>query len=167
MSETEQQLDIHNLSLKSNEFTVLEEGDYRFKVVGFSVEYSQGSEKIPPNTQQIVVECEIPSANGVATVKNYLTVYPKYLFLIRRFSEAVGLCEESGDFTLDVDALKGKEGICHLTVETSARGNDYNRMSEVFPPSKRPTVTDNDEYWDKYLKDKQAEIDKELEDMPF
>lgn len=148
-----EQLDIHNLTLESNEHVTTEEGDYRFKVSGYEIGYCQGTEKIPANTQQIIVKLEIPTEKGVVKVKNVFNILSKYLWSLRYFAESIGICSETGDFQFDVDKIEGLTGICHLNVETSTNGNDYNKVATFYSPSKAPTVADNDSIWQKYLND--------------
>jgi hypothetical protein len=106
------EFNLNNLVLDDNSFDVLPDGDYHFKVDSHSIEFAQ-SEKLPPNTQQIVCYLEIPfEDNGeikTVTVKNRLNVYKKALFAIRQFAECIGLCPEKGKFAFNVDKIDGLE----------------------------------------------------------
>ena len=53
------EFNINNLELDDNSFDVLPDGDYYFTVESFELGYAT-SEKIPPNTQQVVCHLEIP-----------------------------------------------------------------------------------------------------------
>ena len=148
------EFNLNNLVLDDNSFDVLPDGDYHFKVDSHSIEFAQ-SEKLPPNTQQIVCYLEIPfEDNGeikTVTVKNRLNVYKKALFAIRQFAECIGLCPEKGKFAFNVDKIDGMAGICNITTGTSTRGNQYNNVQTFYPPSKAPAVTSNDDAWQTYI----------------
>lgn len=53
------ELNLNNLMLDDNSFELLPDGDYHFRVESHEIGYSQ-SEKLPPNTQQIILHLDIP-----------------------------------------------------------------------------------------------------------
>lgn len=146
------EFNLNNLVLDDNSFETLPDGDYRFKVESHEVGYSQ-SEKMPPNTQVITCNLEIPFMKDgelkTASVRHNLNVYKKALFAIRQFAECIGLCPEKGKFAFDVDKIDGLTGVCNLTTFTSQSGNEYNRVQICYAPSKAPAVTANDDAWNK------------------
>lgn len=166
-----EQYDINNLTLDDNTFEVLPDGDYHFSVKSHEVGYSQ-SDKMPPNTQQIVCYLEVPYMKDgelkVAEVRNNLNVYKKALFAIRQFAEAIGMVPEKGRANLDLTQMDGLEGICALTtIESKKSGNEFNSVQTFYPPSKAPAVTANDEAWNKYKNaDDFLSLGKD-EDLPF
>lgn len=145
------ELNINNLELDDNSFVVLPDGDYHFTVESHEIGYSS-SDKLPPNTQQIVCYLEIPfNKNGeiiTAKVRNSLNVYKKALFAIRQFVECIGMVPEKGKSAVDMDKIDGKTGICALTTIEGKNGNEYNQVQRFYPPSKAPAVTANDDAWD-------------------
>lgn len=144
-------LDLNNLMLDDNDFTTVPEGDYRFEVTDYDLGYST-STKMPENTQVITVHMRVPykSDDGIVSVsvKMNLNVYSKALFAIRQFFESIGLMPEKGRAKMpQLDLMIGKTGICHLIQGVSAKGNEYNQVENCYPPSKAPTVTNNDDAW--------------------
>lgn len=150
--------DLHNLELNDNRFDTLPAGTYRFRVTeleeGF---YSGNSEKIPNGTQQIIAHFDVPytSESGeyrIASVKTTFNIYAKALFALRQFAECIGMCRENGKFTFDMDAAKGKDGICEIEVRTSSKGNAFPSVRSCYPPSKAPKACTNDREWDNYAR---------------
>ena len=142
---------LNDMYLDDNSFTTVPEGDYHFRVVDYDLEYST-STKLPENTQVIKVHMEIPfKDNGEvvnASVTLNLNVYSKALFAIRQFFESIGLMPEKGRAKMpNLDTIIGKSGICHILVGVSSKGNEYNQVENCYPPSKAPTVTNNDDVW--------------------
>lgn len=150
--------DLNNLVLDDNTIALIPEGSYRFKVDRHEVDYYAGnSEKIPAGTQQIVTFLEIPYIDetghmSTVTVRNTMNVYAKAIFALRQFVECVGLCEEKGKFTFNVDAIDGKTGICEVNHRQGNNGNEYNNIASCYPPSKAPKKCMNDDVWDAYQK---------------
>lgn len=146
-------LNINNLTLDDNSFELLPEGDYHFTVESHEVGYAT-SDKMPPNTQQIVCHLEIPFIKDgelkKAKVRNNLNVYKKALFAIRQFVECIGMVPEKGQVKIDLEAMDGKTGICHITTRESTNGNEFNTVQIFYAPSKAPAVTDNDAAWKQY-----------------
>ena len=164
-----EELNINALELNSNEFITLPEGDYHFRVLSHEVGIAT-SAKLPANTKQIIVTLEVPSEQGSATVRHYLNVYKKALFAIRQFSDCIGLTEEHGKATINLDQMDGKCGVCRLISQVSTNGNEYNRVDTLYAPSKAPLVTENDDAWNKYMTDQFTPIDPGVvnsPDMPF
>lgn len=144
------EFNINSLELDDNLFEVIPEGDYRFTVESHEIGYAK-SEKMPPNTQQIVCHLEIPFIKDgelkTAKIRNKLNVYQKALFAIRQFVECIGMVPEKGKVKIDLDKIDGMTGICHLTVKESDNGNEYNQVQLFYAPSKAPVTADNDEAW--------------------
>lgn len=148
------ELNINNLMLDDNSFEVLPDGDYHFRVESHEIGYYSGnSDKIPPNTQQIVCHLEIPFMKDgevhTAKIRNTLNVYKKALFAIRQFVECIGMVSEKGRTNVDLDKMDGMTGICSITTVESQNGNEFNRVQQFYPPSKAPVVTANDDAWEK------------------
>ena len=149
----EQQLNLEHLMLEDGSYVLLEEGTYRFMVRSHSVDYYSGdSEKIPPNTQVVTAELEIPYTDETGTlctviVKNKLNVYQKVLFIIRQFTNAIGLTPEVGKVPINLLDMDGKTGICEITHREGSNGNTYNNVSTFYAPSKAPKVCLNDAEW--------------------
>lgn len=146
------EFNINNLELDDNSFEVLPDGDYHFTVKSHEVGYAT-SDKLPPNTQQIKCNLEIPiiKDGGIkyVTVKNNLNIYAKALFAVRQFVECIGMVPEKGKANIDLEKMDGLVGICSLTTAESSRGNEFNRVQQFYPPSKAPAVTLNDDAWKK------------------
>lgn len=150
--------DLHNLELSDNQFDTLPAGSYRFRVTkleeGF---YSGSSDKIPNGTQQIIAHFDVPytSESGeykIASVKSTFNIYAKALFALRQFAECIGMCNENGKISFNMDDAKGRDGICEIEVRTSSRGNDFPSVKTCYPPSKAPKVCANDKEWEIYAR---------------
>ncbi len=164
-----EELNINALELDSNEFTVLPEGDYRFVVASHEIGIST-SDKLPPNTKQIIVTLEVPSEQGTAKVRHYLNVYKKALFAIRQFSDCIKLTPEHGKATINLDNMDGKTGVCHLISQVGNNGNEYNRVDTLYVPSKAPLITENDDAFEKWNNAQFTPIDPgtvNSPDIPF
>ena len=147
------ELNINNLELDDNQFTVIPEGDYHFTVDSHEVGYAT-SDKMPANTQQITCYLDVPymDEDGQvqhAKVKNNLNIYKKALFAVRQFVECIGMVPEKGKMSVDLDKIDGLTGVCAITINQTKRGNDVNNVQTFYPPSKVPAVTANDEAWEK------------------
>ena len=147
------ELNINNLELDDNQFTVIPEGDYHFTVDSHEVGYAT-SDKMPPNTQQITCYRDVPYMDESgqvqhAKVKNNLNIYKKALFAVRQFVECIGMVPEKGKMSVDLDKIDGLTGVRAITINQTKRGNDVNNVQTFYPPSKVPAVTANDEAWEK------------------
>ena len=147
-----EQFNINNLELDDNTFELLPDGDYHFTVESHSVGYAT-SDKMPPNTQQITCNLEIPFMKEgeikTAKIRNNLNIYKKALFAIRQFVECIGMVPEKGKMSVDLTKINGLSGICSVVTVESQNGNEFNRVQQFYPPSKAPAVTANDEAWKK------------------
>jgi hypothetical protein len=143
--------DLNNMYLDDNSFTTVPEGDYHFLVEDYDLAYST-SDKMPENTQVIVVHMDIPAVIDGSlehvSVKLNLNVYSKALFAIRQFFESIGLMPEKGRAKMpDLDLMKGKSGVCHIIQGVSSKGNEYNQVENCYSPSKAPLKCANDDAW--------------------
>ena len=151
------ELNINNLTLDDNSFKLLDEGAYRFKVAGHSIDYYSGnSTKIPANTQVVSCELEIPftdESGNISTVvvRNNLNIYKKALFAVRQFAECVGLCSEKGRESINLEDMDEKTGVCEITHREGNDGNEYNNVKICYPPSRAPKVCLNDEEWKQWI----------------
>lgn len=148
------QFNLNNLTLEDNERDIVPDGDYRFTVDSHDFDYYTGSsDKIPANTQQVIVNLSVPYYNAdgelrIAKVRHTFNVYRKALFAIRQFVEAIGLVPEKGRQSIDFDKIDGKTGVCSLTTGESKNGTEFNNVAMFYPPSKAPIKTMNDEAWE-------------------
>lgn len=164
------QLNINNLELDDNTFEVLPDGDYHFTVASHEVGYTT-SDKMPPNTQQIVCYLEIPFYKDgkvkTVEVRNNLNVYKKALFAIRQFVECIGMVPEKGKVKIDLDRMDGLAGVCSITTMESKNGNEFNRVQAFYPPSKTPVKTANDDAWEKRNISGFMEVPDDDPELPF
>ena len=145
--------DLNNMYLDDNNFITVPEGDYHFLVEDYDLAYST-SDKMPENTQVIVVHMDIPAIIDGSlehvSVKLNLNVYSKALFAIRQFFESIGLMPEKGRAKMpDLELMKGKSGVCHIIQGVSSKGNEYNHVENCYSPSKAPLKCANDDAWNK------------------
>ena len=159
--------DLSNLELGGDEFLTLPEGDYHFKVTSHSVGMSK-SEKLPANTQVITANLDIPTLDGIVTVKHRMNVYGKVMFLITQFATCIGILPEGAQQKLDINKMDGCYGIAHFGTR-EYNGNTYNEITRggLYPPSKAPRVTMNEGAWEAYLKTGGVELEEDGEELPF
>lgn len=162
--------DLHNLELNDNQFDVVPEGSYHFRVVHLETDYYSGkSDKIPNGTQQLIAYFDVPYTSDtgeykIASIKTTFNVYAKALFALRQFAECIKMCKENGKFTFNMDDANGKEGICEIEIRTSTNGNNFSSVKCCYPPSKAPKKCANEKEWDNY---KKGLTPVETEDDPF
>ena len=158
--------DLTSLELGGDEFMALPEGDYHFRVTGHSVEMSK-SEKLPANTQVIIANLEIPTLDGIVSIKHRMNVYGRVMFLITQFATCIGILPEGAQQKLDIKQMDGCDGIAHFGTR-EYNGNTYNEITRggLYPPSKAPKVTMNDGAWETYLKTGGVEAEDNGE-LPF
>lgn len=162
------ELNINNLVLEDNSFDILPDGDYHFVVESHDVGYAT-SDKMPPNTQQIVCHLGIPYMKDgdvkTARLRNNLNIYKKALFAVRQFVECIGMVSEKGQAKIDLEKMDGMTGICRITTRESSNGNEYNSVQMFYAPSKAPAVTDNDEAWNKRDMADFSEVPDDISDL--
>lgn len=147
-----EELNLTALELEDNDFELLPDGDYHFTVASHEIGYYSGnSDKIPPNTQQLICHLEIPYMKDgtvkTAKVRNTFNVYRKALFAIRTFAECIGLAPEKGKVSFDATKIDGMTGICNITTNEASNGKEYNNVQIFYQPSKAPTAAANDDAW--------------------
>ena len=149
------QYDLNNLELDDNQYDLLPEGAYHFRVERHEIDYYSGSsEKVPAGCQQIITHLEIPYTSDTGSVKtvsikNTMNVYAKMLGVIRSFAECIGLCEEKGKFTFDVNKIDGRDGICEVS-HRDYNGSSYNNITTCYSPSSAPKKCLNADEWKQY-----------------
>ena len=125
-------------------------GDYRFKVVGWERGTYQAKEgsKIP-SCETLVFKLAIPYRDEDGSIvysetRYSLKLVKRLAFLISQFFEGVGVMREGGKFQIDPDKAVGKAGVCEVIQQVSGTGDLRSYVNNVYVPSKRPAVTEND-----------------------
>ena len=73
-----------------------------------------------------------------------LKLVKRLAFLISQFFEGVGVMKEGGKFQIDPDKAVGKAGVCEVIQQVGGTGDLRSYVNNVYVPSKRPAVTEND-----------------------
>lgn len=147
-----EQFDLTNLTLDDNNFEVVPEGTYHFTVDSHDIDYAT-SDKLPPNTQVIIVHLAVPFKDKedgsvkTAKIRTNFNVWKKALFALRTFAECIGMSPEKGRFVFNHKEIDGMSGVCELEVFETKNGNEVNRVKMFYPPSKAPLTTLNDDVW--------------------
>lgn len=161
------ELNINNLELEDNTFVLIPDGDYHFEVASHEVGYAT-SDKMPPNTQRVTINLEIPFTKDGEThtgkVRHNLNIYKKALFAIRQFVECIGMVPEKGKMKVNLEEMDGMTGVCSINTR-EYNGKEYNNVLRFYPPSKAPAVTANDAEWAK--KDGFMEVGDADDELPF
>lgn len=125
------------------DFTLLPEGDYPFKVVGFERGRHGGSEKLPPcNKATIVIECE--GKEGISTINHNLFLHTKTEGLICAFFTAIGQRKHGEAIVPKWNQVVGSTGRCKLGIRewTNDQGEKkfFNEVKKFYEPETQPTM---------------------------
>lgn len=128
---------------------LVEPGDYRFLVESWDLDDYQPKEgsKLPPcKVAEVHLLIPYKDENGrprVGKTRYSLKLASKLKFVLCQFFESTGVMKEGGKFKVDFDDAIGKEGVCNLTQQEYG-ASVFMNVQECYPPSKAPTVTEND-----------------------
>ena len=111
-----------------DDFVVLPEGRYRFKVIDVERRHYNGGAKLPPCDELYYsMEFKDPNSNGKTIVNDHIYVLPKMLWKFKAFAGCVDEkpIENMGKFK---DTLVGKEGDAELIVQDYENKNNEKKQ---------------------------------------
>lgn len=122
----------------SDEFKVLQPGEYDFMVTKMDREQFDGSAKMPPCPKASIV-LEVESEEGKSRVFDNLFLTQKSEWKIAQFFRCLGLIEKGYKGRVPWDKVIGARGKCQLKVD-SYNGKERNRVdSYLFPENPNNT----------------------------
>ena len=135
------------------EYTLLPEGNYPFMVQGLEKQiYTGTSEKIGNGCPMAVLEIVVRGEEGNASVKDRLYLTPNMEWKLSSFFRSIGMKQHGKSFKMDWNSIIGKEGLCHIKIDTWTDQNGQSKQSNKI---------------DKYLDNDAAKAPTKPADMPF
>lgn len=106
------------ITMDSEGFIILPEGDYTFEVQRLDKEFYQGaSEKIGNGCPTAVLGLVIRTPQGAASVQDKLYLCKNMEWKLSSFFRAIGQKQHGKTFKMDFSKVIGAEGKCRLKVE--------------------------------------------------
>lgn len=124
---------------RENEFTILPEGEYPFKVVKFERSHFEGSDKMPA-CKMAILTLEVGENSQTAIVTDRLYLHTKSEWKLSQFFIAIGEKKHGERVRMNWPAVTGATGRCKITVR-QYNGKDYNNISAYLEPSAKPRWT--------------------------
>ncbi len=152
MSEQENMFLDWNDSIESDgqEFIVLDEGDYVFRVTNFERGRFAGSEKIPPCNKAIIT-ADVISEKGKTTIRFDLIMYKSMEWRLSAFFRCIGQKKHGEKLTMDWNKVIGSYGLAHIIQRkyTNQYGeektiNDVDKFIDFKPENFMSEVKDGD-----------------------
>lgn len=112
------------ITKSSEEFVVLDAGDYDFTVIGFERAHYEGSDKLPA-CPMAIVKLRISSIKGDTTVQDKLRLCTEMEWRISSFFESIGMKKKDEDFFMDWDHITGKSGRVRITKDEGRNPGTY------------------------------------------
>lgn len=95
------------------EFVLLKEGDYNFRVAAFERGRHAGSAKVPP-CNKATLTLEVETDNGTATVRTDLLLYGTLEWRISAFFRCIGQKRHGEKVKMDWSKVYGAKGRAHF-----------------------------------------------------
>lgn len=128
------------ISQDSQEWTLLEDGDYVFEVIKVERARYKGSDKIPPCNMAVVTL----RVNDTVNLQEKLKLHTKVEWLLCQFFASVGLRQRGEPLRMNWSAVVGQHGICQIGHRTWT-GNDgkersTNQVEKFYYPDEAPNL---------------------------
>lgn len=101
------------ISGEGNEYVVLPEGDYVFKVIGFERGRYIGSAKIPPCNKAIIT-VQVNTIHGPAICKFDLILFRTLEWKLCSFFRSIGQKKHDEPLKMDWNKVQGSYGLAHF-----------------------------------------------------
>lgn len=117
---------------KENEFILLPEGDYEFKVESFERSRFQGSSKMPAcNMAVLNIRVESPEGKSVM-LKHNLMLHTKTEWALSAFFRSIGQKKKDEKLRMNWSMVPGSKGRCKIGIRTY-NDNKYNEIKQFYP----------------------------------
>lgn len=117
---------------KDDDFIVLPDGDYYFRVEGFERGRHPGSEKLPP-CPKAIIKIKVFSDQGEISLNHNLFLHSRTESMISAFFVGIGLKKKGERLKMDWNKVVGAEGKLKLGTRTY-NGNTYNDIKKFYRP---------------------------------
>ena len=122
---------------KENEFILLPEGEYAFRVASFERSRYPGSDKIGPcNQAKIVLEVESPE--GLASIRHNLFLHSKCEGLLCAFFRGIGQKKHGEKLKMDWNKVMGSIGRAKIGIRIYD-GKKFNEVKQFIYPDEETT----------------------------
>lgn len=129
----------------SQEFTLLPEGIYDFKVTSFERARHSGSEKLPACNKAIIF-LRIDSQQGSTTVRHNLFLHTITEGMLSAFFNAIGQKKHGEKLQMNWSTVVGSTGRCKIYINkwTNDKGEEIesNQVKRFYDPADAPTQQD-------------------------
>lgn len=113
-----------------DEFTILPEGDYYFRVEVVEKARHAGSEKLPP-CNKAIVSIRVFGDQGEAVLKHNLFLHSKTEGMLSQFFSAIGMKKKGEPLKMDFNKAIGKEGKVKIGTR-EYNGKTYNDIKRFY-----------------------------------
>lgn len=128
----------------AGEYTLVPDGDYDFKVLSFERERHPGSAKLPP-CNKAVLNIEVTSPQGKATIRHNLFLHSKCEGLLCAFFSAIGQRKRGEKFQMNWNSITGATGRCKVKIHTWTKDDgsqgQSNEISKFYEKEEKPSFT--------------------------
>jgi hypothetical protein len=130
---------------EESSFTLLPEGDYRFRIDKFEKARYSGGDKIPACPKAIVTFTVFASDGSSVTLSENYLLHKKMEWKLSEFFASIGLKKKGEPVRmLWTPELVGKQGVCKVIVHSYKKdGEDrqINRIDKLYPSYEQPNVS--------------------------
>lgn len=147
-----------SIETDGQEFILLPEGDYNFRVTNFERGRFPGGQKIPA-CNKATITIQIYTEEGPATIKVDLLLYRSVEWKLSSFFRCIGQKKHGEKLTMDWNKVINSIGRCHVKQRTYT--NNY---------GDEKVINDVDKFYDydpEYFKNNVGSIDISEDDLPF
>lgn len=129
--------------VEDDEFTILPDGDYRFRVEGVERARHPGSPKLPP-CNKAIVSIRVFGERGEVVLKHNLFLHSITESMLSQFFTSIGMKKKGEPLKMDFNGAIGKEGKLKLGTRTY-NGNQYNDIKRFYRPEESFKALDDDD----------------------
>lgn len=150
-----------SIETDGQEFILLPEGDYNFRVTNFERGRFPGGQKIPA-CNKATITIQIDSEEGIASIRFDLLLYRSVEWKLSSFFRCIGQKKHGEKLTMDWNKVIGSIGRCHVKQRTYT--NNY---------GDEKVINDVDKFYDynpEYFKNDTSKVqltEIDDDDLPF
>lgn len=150
-----------SIETDGQEFILLSEGDYNFRVTNFERGRFPGGQKIPA-CNKATITIQIDSEEGIASIRFDLLLYRSVEWKLSSFFRCIGQKKHGEKLTMDWNKVIGSIGRCHVKQRTYT--NNY---------GDEKVINDVDKFYDynpEYFKNDTSKVqltEIDDDDLPF
>ena len=115
---------------QESSFTLLEEGDYRFRMVSMERGRHNGSDRIPP-CNKAILDLTFKAPDGSrGKCKDFLLLHESVEWKLCAFFRSIGQKQHGTGITMDWSKVQGAKGRAHVIINDDG----YNRVDKYLDP---------------------------------